>query len=163
MSDKEKDNQENEEKKFRNYSEDSNEITLYYTLVKHNSKNKKWTNISLYAYEQQFGSQIKKNFDGYETFNKSDTLYEIKKKVSQKTGFPIETIIKFGTYSGKEYGPNEKLYIIVSNYDVDDKTMIMNSHYNKSTVEDRHVYLFIDPSSSKIFERTYAGNMLIKN
>ena len=96
MSDKEEDNQENEEKKFKNYSEDSNEITLYYSLVKHNSENYKWTNINLYAYKQQFGSQIKKNFDGYETFNKSDTLYEIKKKVSEKTGFPIETIIKFG-------------------------------------------------------------------
>ena len=152
MSDKEQDNQENEKKKFRNYSEDSNEITLYYRLVKHNSEIKEWTNISLYAYKQQFGSQIKKNFDGYETFNKSDTLYEIKKKVSEKTGFPIETIIKFGTYSGKKYGPDEKLYNMVTNYDVDDKTMIMNSHYNNTNVENRYVYLYIDPSGSKIFE-----------
>lgn len=92
----EEDNQEIKKQKFKNYSEDSNEITIKYELLKYFYEHKEWRNASLNTYAEQFSSMIKKNFKGYETFNKSDTLYQIKKKVSEKTGFPIETIIKFG-------------------------------------------------------------------
>ena len=148
----EKDNQEIK-KKFQNYSKDSNDITLYYKLTKYFSENKQWRDISLFTYAEQFSSRIKKkNFHGYETFNKSDTLYQIKKKVSEKTGFPIETIIKFGIYAGKQYDPDGKLWNEVSDYNVNDNITIMNSHYNSSNVDNRYVYLYIDPSKSKIFE-----------
>ena len=148
----EEDNQEIKEQKFKNYSKDSNEITLYYELEKYFSEYKQWRDARLYTYAEQFSSIIKKNFCGYETFNKSDTLYQIKKKVSEKTGFPIETIIRFGFYDGDEYDPNGKLWNIISDYNVDDNTTIMNSRYNSSKVDDRKVYLYIDPSRSKIFE-----------
>lgn len=149
----EEDNQEIKEQKFKNYSKDSNEITLYYKLEKYFSEYKQWRNISLNAYADQFSSMIKKKyFSGYETFNKSDTLYQIKKKVSEKTGFPIETIIKFGFYDGDEYDPNGKLWSIISDYNDDDNTAIINSRYNSSKVNDRKVYLYIDPSRSQIFE-----------
>ena len=61
---------------------------------------------------------------------------------------------------GKQYGPDKKLYNIVSIYNVDDKTMIMNSHYNNTNVENRYVYLYIDPSGSKIFESIYKNQIL---
>lgn len=148
----EEDNQEIKIQKFKNYSKDSNEITLYYELQKYFSEYKQWRNINLNVYAEHFSSMIKQKFFGYETFNKSDTLYQIKKKVSEKTGFPIETIVKFGIYNGKEYGPDDKLWTIIDEYNVNDNTAIMNSHYNSSKVEDRYVYLHIDSSRSKIFE-----------
>lgn len=148
----EEDNQEIKEQKFKNYSEDSNEITLYYKLEKYFYEHKEWRDVNLYAYAEQFSSMIKKKFSGYETFNKSDTLYQIKKKVSEKTGFPIETIIKFGIYKGKKYDPNGTLWTNILGYNVDDYTTIMNSHYNSINVDDRIIYLYIDPSRSQIFE-----------
>ncbi len=82
MSEKceEEDNQEIKEQKFKNYSEDSNEITLYYKLEKYFYEHKEWRDVNLYAYAEQFSSMIKKKFSGYENFNKSDTLYQIMKK-----------------------------------------------------------------------------------
>lgn len=87
----EEDNQEIKEQKFKNYSKDSNEITLYYKLEKYFSEYKQWRNISLNAYAEQFSSMIKKKyFSGYETFNKSDTLYLIKKKLVKKQDFQLK-------------------------------------------------------------------------
>ncbi len=134
------DNQEIKEQKFKNYSNNSNEITLYYQLEEYFYEHKEWRDVSLNAYAEQFSSMIKKNFSGYETFNKSDTLYQIKKKVSEKTGFPIETIIKFGIYNGTMYNPNGTLWINILDYNVDVNTTIMNSHYNSSKVEDLSLY-----------------------
>lgn len=150
----------NIEEKFKQYSEESNEITLYYQLAKDNIKKEKHLNLNLYAYEENFGSNINKIFDGYETFNKSDTLYEIKKKISEKTGFPTETITRFATYCGKKYDNDNKLINIISPYEVEDSTIISNSKYNNSLVEKRYVYVFIDPSKNEIFERINENQIL---
>ena len=146
-------NGENLEEQFKQYDKNSSKIVLYFKLERYFSDYHEWRNISLDAYSELFSSIINKEyFCGYEIFNKSDSLYEIKKKISKKSGFPIETFVGFGYYSGEKYDPNKKLWTIIENYDVNDGTEIFNSHYNSIKVTDRYVYLYIDPSKSKIFE-----------
>ena len=146
-------NGENLEEQFKQYDKNSSKIVLYFKLERYFSDYQEWRNISLDAYSKLFSSIINKEyFCGYEIFNKSDSLYEIKKKISKKSGFPIETFVGFGYYSGEKYDPNKKLWTIIENYDENDGTEIFNSHYNSIKVTDRYVYLYIDPSKSKIFE-----------
>ena len=146
-------NGENLEEQFKQYDKNSSKIVLYFKLERYFSDYHEWRNISLDAYSELFSSIINKEyFCGYEIFNKSDSLYEIKKKISKKSGFPIETFVGFGYFFGEKYDPNKKLWTIIENYDVNDGTEIFNSHYNSIKVTDRYVYLYIDPSKSKIFE-----------
>ena len=143
----------NKIEKFKQYSKDSNDITLYYILERYFQDHKNWRNLNLNVYGEKFSSNINKNyFEGYETFNKSDSLHEIQKRISEKTGFPIETFVGFGNYYGQEYGPDNKKWTIFTDYIVDANTQIENSLYNSSKVENRYVYLYIDPCKSKIFE-----------
>ena len=140
------------EEKFKLYDGNSNEITIYYNLEKYIENCERWTKINLDAYANEFSSIINKdNFHGYETFNKSDTLKEIKKRVSEKTGFPIETIIKFGKYGGQEYDDKQKKWTIVEYYTTDENILIGESIYNSIKIDDRKVYIYIDPSKSEIF------------
>ena len=70
-------------------------------------------------------------------------MHEIQKRISEKTGLPIETFVGFGKYYGKEYGPENEKWTIFTNYIVDANTQIENSLYNSNKVEDRYVYLYI--------------------
>ena len=86
---------------FKNYSSSSETITIYYKLDKHFSNYQEGRDISLNTQADEFISIIDKDyFSGYETFKKSDTLNEVKKRISEKSGFPIETMIGFGKYGG---------------------------------------------------------------
>ena len=140
------------EDKFKQYSPSSNEITLYYQLEKYLPSAAQFTKINLDAYEKEFSSNVqKKNFDGYITVPKRSNLKTIKSKVSEKTGFPLDTMIKFGIWGGEEYDQKMKKWTMVQYYYVDENSLIANSHYNSSTVTDRYVYIFIDISKDKIF------------
>lgn len=90
---------------------------------------------------------------GYETFKKTDTLIEIKKRISKLSGFPIETFVQFGNKGGTKYNPNDgSEWDIINPYNVNESMSISNSQYNSPIIENRYVYLFVDPSKSKIFE-----------
>ena len=138
--------------KFKLYDGNSNEITVCYHLIKYIENCRKWTKINLDAYDNEFSSIInKENFVGYEKFNKSDSLKEIKKRVSEKTVFPTETIIQFGKYDGKEYDEKQKIWTIVCEYTADETLLIKDSIYNSIKIDDRRIYIYIDPSKSDIF------------
>ena len=139
---------------FQKYDSNSNEITLYYNLAHYFPEYQKWRNLNLSYYGHNFSSIVKKNyFSGYETFKKSDTLIEMKKRISKLSGFPIETFVKFGTKGGTEYNPNDgTVWNNINDYNVDESISISNSNYNSPIVENRYVYLYVDSSKSKIFE-----------
>ena len=83
---------------FKNYSYSSNQITLYYKLEKYIPNVGQFQKINLDAYKNEFSSHIhKKNFDGYITISKFSTLHDFKNLVSERTGFPIDTMVGFGT------------------------------------------------------------------
>ena len=129
------------EDKFKQYSPSSNEITLYYKLEKYLPLADQFTKINLDAYEKEFSSNVqKKNFNGYITVSKYSNLKTIKSKVSEKTGFPLDTMIKFGIWGGEEYDQKMKKWTNVQDYYVDENSLIANSHYNSSTVTDRYIY-----------------------
>lgn len=87
----EEDNQEIKEQKFKNYSKDSNEITLYYKLEKYFSEYKQWRNISLNAYADQFSSMIKKNILVDMKLSINQILYtKSKKKLVKKQDFQLK-------------------------------------------------------------------------
>ena len=143
----------NDEDKFKNYSSSSNEITLFYKLEKYiPDNNNRFTKINLDAYQEEFSSNVNKDkFEGYITISKYSYLFEIKTKVSEKTGFPINTMIKFGIWGGEEYDRNGKKWTMVSDYNVDEYIKINDSHYNSSTITNRYVYIFINKSNDIIF------------
>ena len=84
-------------------------------------------------------------------FNKSDTLNEVKKRISERTGFPIETMIGFGTYGGQHYGKDGRLWTTVKTYNCDDNLTIKQTVYDSSTITKRYVYIYIDISKKEIF------------
>ena len=106
----------NDKDKFKNYSSSSNEITLFYQLEKYiPDNNNRFTKINLDAYQEEFSSNVNKDkFEGYITISKYSYLFEIKTKVSEKTGFPINTMIKFGIWGGEEYDRNGEKWTMVS-------------------------------------------------
>ena len=143
------------EDKFKYYDENSEEITLYYSLNKdQKGQVEEWTDWGLSVYANEFSSIInKKYFEGYETFNKSDTLRDIKLRISKLTGFPIETIVNLGKYTGQEYGPDGRLWTFFNKYyyEENEYIQIRNSIYNSSNVDNRKVFIDIDPSKSNLF------------
>ena len=142
----------NLENKFKKYSSSSNKITLRYQLLKYFPKSDEFTNIGLDAYEEEFCSNINKdNFEGYITISKDSYLYDIKSKVSKKTGFPIDTMTCFGIWGGEKYDKFGKRWTTINEYNVDDETTIYDSHYDSSIITNRYVYIFIDISNNEIF------------
>ena len=139
-------------RKFLEYSTSSNEITLQYKLDKHIPDAKGFTRINLDAYEQEFSSNINKDkFFGYITISKNATFKNLKSLISELTGFPDNTMVRFGYWGGRETDENGKIWTIVSDYFINDNTLIMNSRYNDSKIENRYIYIFIDKNNDKIF------------
>lgn len=142
-----------DDRKFLEYSSSSNEITLNFELEKHIPNAKHFTNINLNAYKNEFSSNVDKNkFFGYITISKNATFGELKQVISKFTGFPVNIMISFGYWGGTETDENlEKWTNIVKNNDINDKTLIMNSRYNDSKIENRYIYIFIDKNNNQIF------------
>jgi len=88
--DEEEDNLEIKEQKFKNYSEDSNEITIKYELVKYFPKYKQWRNVSLNAYAEQFSSMIKKNSVDMKLSINQILYTKSKKKLVKKQDFQLK-------------------------------------------------------------------------
>ena len=131
--------------KFLKYSSSSNEITLFYKLVKYIPGCDQNTPISLNIYENEFGSNVKKqNFSGYITISKSSTLGQFKQKVSGMTGFPLGTMVGFGYKVGKECDENGKEWNIVGDINYNDNMIISQTRYDSSLIDNRDVYIYID-------------------
>ena len=137
---------------FQKFTPSSVTITIYYQLQKHFNDYQEERETTLEEYAEEFSTMIHKEyFSGYETFDKSNQLYEIKKRISQKTGFPIETMTKFGIYGGQFYGKDGRLRTIVNNYNCSQYITIGNSLYNSQKITDRYVYIFIDVNQKEFF------------
>ena len=151
-----------EENNFKNYSIFSNEITLRYELNKYSPLPCFSKKIYLDAYKNEFSSNVNKDqFVGYITISKNSNLYNLKSKISEKTRFPVDTMIKFGIWGGEEYDFFMKKKTIVQDYYVNEYLLIANSHYNSPTITNRYVYIFIDISRNQIFSSIY--NNQLKN
>ena len=134
---------------FKQYSSSSDEITLYYQLLKHSNQILK--NCNLFSHEKEFGSNVnKQKFKGLITISKHSTLHDLKIEIGKKTGFPINTMVMFGCWIG-EYYENGKKWERINNYFVDENTLILDSHYNNSIITNRYLYIFIDISINEIF------------
>ena len=136
------------EKKFKNYDPYSDEITIYYELE--NSYRKENETIELSHYEKEFSSIIK-SYNGYETFKKTDTLNDIKKRVSEKSGFPIEVMGEFGYMGGQQY-IKEKSWNIIEHYEKPETTQIKDTIYNSEYTQKRQIYIWIDILKSSKFK-----------
>ena len=77
--------QEKEEELFYRYTPEKEDITLYIILVKYFTDNKKEKNISLNKYSDDYCSLYDiRHYRSYHTFKKTETLYDIQKRI----GFP---------------------------------------------------------------------------
>ena len=151
-----------EENKFKNYSASSDEITLRYELAKYILTTEHFTKMNLDAYEKEFSSNVNKDkFEGYVTINKNSTLLNLKSKISEKTGFPVDTMIKFGIWGGEEYDNEMTKWTMVQDYWENEYLPIANSRYNSPTITNRYVYIFIDISRNQIFSSI--NNNQLKN
>ena len=138
--------------KFLKYSSSSNEITLFYKLVKYIPGCDQNTPINLNRYENEFGSNVKKqNFSGYITISKSSTLGQFKQKVSEMTGFPLGTMVGFGYKVGKECDENGKEWNIVGKINYNDNMIISQTRYDSSLIDNRDVYIYIDIKRNQTF------------
>ena len=134
---------------FKQYSSSSNEITLYYKLLKHSKQILK--NCNLFSHEKEFGSNVnKRKFKGLITISKYSTLHNLKIEIGKKTGFPINTMVMFGCWIGEFYENGEK-WERIKRYFVDENTLILFSHYNNSIITNRYLYIYIDISINEIF------------
>jgi len=71
---------------FKQYSSSSNEITLYYKLLKHS--NQILENCNLFLYEKEFGSNVnKQKFTGLITIWKYSTLHNLKIEIGKNLDF----------------------------------------------------------------------------
>ena len=134
---------------FKKYSSSSNEITLYYQLLKLNSQFK---NSGLAAYKNEFSSNVNKNeFSGLITISKNSTLYNLKIEISKITGFPIKTMVGLGCLEGEYYDEFGDKWERINPYYIDENILILNSHYNNSMVAYRYIYIYIDITRDEIF------------
>ena len=134
---------------FKQYSFFSDEITLYYQLLKHSNQILK--NCNLFSHEKEFGSNVnKQEFNGLITISKYSTLHNLKIEIGKKSGFPINTMVMFGCWDG-EYYKNGEIWERIKRYFVDENTLILDSHYNNSIITNRYLYIFIDISINEIF------------
>ena len=134
---------------FKKYSPSSNEITLYYQLLKQNHQFK---NSFLDYYENEFSSNVNKNeFSGLITISKNSTLYKLKIEISKKTRFPIKTMVGFGFLKGEYYDEFGVKWERITPYYIDENILILNSHYNNSMVAYRYIYIYIDITRDEIF------------
>ena len=139
---------------FKKYSSSSNEINLHYNLDKYIPNAKHYEKINLDAYEHEFGSNINKdNFNGYITISKNSTFIEFKKLISEKTGFPVETMVGFGVWDGEECDESGKIWTNVNRIDIDENTLISNSRYNSPVITERYIYIYIDMDRDKMFSK----------
>ena len=140
------------EKKFLIYSSSSIDIILFYKLDKYIENVRRFQPINLDRYENEFGSNVKKDkFSGYISISKSSKLKDIKSEVSKQTGFPTNTMVGFGYWGGQECDENGKKWTNVNHYVVDENMLILDSHYNSSIITDRYVYIYIDINKNQIF------------
>ena len=134
---------------FKKYSSSSNEITLYYQLLKLNNQFK---NSGLAAYKNEFSSNVNKNeFSGLITISKNSTLYNLKIEISKITGFPIKTMVGFGCLEGEYYDEFGDKWERINPYYINENILILNSHYNNSMVAYRYIYIYIDITRDEIF------------
>ena len=134
---------------FKKYSSSSEEITLYYALVKYGYQLK---NVDLYEYKNEFGSNVnKKEFQGLITISKYSTLQNLKIEISKKTRFPINTMVLFGYWAGEYYDEDGLNWERINDYYIDENTLILNSHYNSPILTNRYIYIYIDISRNEIF------------
>ena len=139
---------------FKKYSPSSSEINIYYKLEKFIPNAKQFEKINLNAYEHEFGSNVNKNnFDGYITILKSLTFKEFKKIISEKTGFPVETMVGFGIWDGEECDENGKVWINVKRIDIDENNSISSSVYNSPIITKRYIYIYIDKNQDNVFSK----------
>ena len=103
---------------FKQYSFFSDEITLYYQLLKHS--NQILENCNLFSHEKEFGSNVnKQEFTGLITISKYSTFHNLKIEIGKKSGFPINTMVMFGCWNGEYYKNGEK-WEKINNYFVDE-------------------------------------------
>ena len=61
-------------------------------------------------------------------------------------------MVSFGYWVGRETDENLEIWTnIIENNDINDKTLIMNSRYNDSKIENRYIYIYIDKNNNQIF------------
>ena len=134
---------------FKQYSSSSNEITLYYQLMKYFPQFKDG---GLYTYKNEFGSNVnKENFRGLITISKWSTLRNLKIEISKKTGFPLNTMVSFGYWEGEYYDESGVKWANVIDYNINENIAIFYSNYNSSIITNRYIYIFIDIDRDEIF------------
>ena len=134
---------------FTKYSPTSNEITLYYQLLKFNPQFK---NAGLHAYKNEFGSNVnKKNFQGLITISKQSTFQNLKIEISKKTRLPLNTMVLFGYWGGDYYDESRTKWENIIYYYINENELILNSHYNNEIVTNRYIYIYIDIRKDEIF------------
>ena len=130
------------ENSFSSYDPDSKYINLEYHLADNNRHQK----TVLTNYKKEFGKIIKTdNFIKVEEFKKTQKLIDIKKKVSELTGFPIEIMIDFG-YIGEMEEDHPIIYrynkLDEKGIDVTDTILIEDSRYNDlQKIIEKFIYL----------------------
>lgn len=137
---------------FASYDPDSENILLEYHLVDNNRKK----GIALTNHIKEFGKIITTDkFIKIEEFKKTQELKDIKKKVSELTGFPIEIMTDFG-YIEKKIGSTDIIDRYYkydeNNKDITDSILIKDSRYNDLAEENRKVFIFIDILKSPQFK-----------
>ena len=119
------------------------EFKINYQLLNANPAPGK--NLDFLYYEEEFSSIIvKKEAIGEVNLKLRDTLLDIKKKVSEKTHFPVE-VMSFGIFSHFEMGSNIiSHYLDEKNNPIQDSTLIKDSIYNNIDGKKRMVYIYIN-------------------
>ena len=143
---------------FTQYSPTSNEITLYYQLLKFNPQ---FEDAGLYVYKDEFGSNVnKKNFQGLITISKQSTFQNLKIEISKKTRLPLNTMVLFGYWGGDYYDEYRRKWEKIIYYYINENELILNSHYNNEIVTNRYIYIIIDIEKDVIFSEINKNQMI---
>lgn len=149
-----------EEKLFKSYTSDKEDITLYIILIQYFPEYKKGRNINLSEYSDNYCSMFdSKKFNSYQTFKKTETLQDIRERIYKYVGFPIEVMGDFGYYIGQKYEEGEIVNIVRTyNMPINPNTRkiynyseikLKNSIYDSEIMKKRWVYIYIDIDKCK--------------
>ena len=102
-----------------------------------------------------------RHYRSYHTFKKTETLYDIQKRISSYVGFPIEVMGDFGYDGGKRFDTeSNEIYNIVKTYKSPKKPnntgtlnyseiQIKGSIYDSDIIRKRYVYIYINIEKDK--------------
>ena len=166
----------NEEELFYNYTPDKENITLYIQLVQYFPDFKEGRSLNLSEYSDKYCSMFDKNkFNSYHSFKKKESFSDIRNRIKDYVGFPIEVMGNFGYYGGKKFDKeSNKFYNIILTYERPRKPIkegirrryeyseikIKGSKYDSDIIEKRWVYIYINIDQCKNIKLMNNGFLL---